>query len=303
MINILFHLTTFIISIKYTLEEEPLQYPEPAGGWYTGDCRSTQIQSPIDIPHLKDSSSLVVDEDSSHAKIESMDYSKVTNAAVNYDGGHKWTTGTLDAGTLNIRLNNTSFKYKLKSIHFHLNSEHRLQNKQYPMEMHMVHGNLNEDDKDNANLVIGVLFDYQNDEENKFLNSMNLATGQSINNANIKDLINETNQFYYYKGGLTTEPCTENVNWIVFRDVRNMSLAQFYKFKEWVEKSNPLYYATGYGNARGPKNLNGRKVYLANYKEVGKYTTRTKKTGQETIKIGLLSKFICFLTLVTIFLA
>ena len=30
-----------------------LQYPELALGWEEGDCQSTQIQSPIDIPSIK----------------------------------------------------------------------------------------------------------------------------------------------------------------------------------------------------------------------------------------------------------
>ena len=46
-----------------------------------------------------------------------------------------------------------------------------------------------------------------------------------------------------------------------------MSFEQFNKFKNWVEKSNMGYYGVGYGNARGPKRLNGRKIYVENFKE------------------------------------
>ena len=68
-------------------------------------------------------------------------------------------------------------------IHFHLNSEHRLENKQYPMEMHIVHKNTNLNDKDNENLVIGVLFDYNSEyDDNQFLNDINLAKEKEMKN-------------------------------------------------------------------------------------------------------------------------
>ncbi len=129
----------------------------------------------------------------------------------------------------------------------------------------MVHKNTNATDKLNENLVIGVLFNYKDDKDNKFLNDMNLANEKTIQNASINELINKDEEYYYYKGGLTTVPCTENVNWIVYRNIRTMSFEQFNKFKQWIENSNNDYYGTGYGNARGPKKLNGRKIYLENY--------------------------------------
>jgi carbonic anhydrase len=143
------------------------------------------------------------------------------------------------------------------------------------MELHLVHKNLNKDDILNQNLVIAILFDYKDNKENKFLNDINLAEEKKINDASIADLINKNDPFYYYKGSLTTVPCTENVNWIVFKDIRSMSFEQFDVFKNWVENSNNSYYGVGYGNARGPKRLNGRKIYVENFMEengsIGKY--------------------------------
>ena len=133
------------------------------------------------------------------------------------------------------------------------------------MEMHMVHKNMNKNDKQNENLVIGVIFDYKDDIHNTFLEEMNLSTEKKIEDALITNIINKDDEFYYYKGSLTTVPCTENVNWIVFKNIKSMSFNQFNKFKNWVENSDLKYYGRGYGNARGPKRLNGRKVYLENY--------------------------------------
>ena len=260
--KILFYL---LLISNLSANEGPLQYPEPPGGWDEGDCKSNQIQSPIDIPSIQDNS--VILDDGSHAKIKSLFFSNIFDGVVKFDKGHKWTTNELDIGYIEIYLNKTLYKYKLNSFHFHLYSEHRIENKQYPMEMHLVHKNLNKEDSLNENLVIGILFDYKDNKENKFLNDINLAKEKKINDASIVDLINKNDAFYYYKGSLTTIPCTENVNWIVFKDIKSMSFEQFYKFENWVEKSNMDYYGVGYGNARGPKRLNGRKIYLENFNE------------------------------------
>ena len=254
--------------------EGPLQYPEPPEGWDDGDCQSLQIQSPIDIPPVEDNS--VVIDDGSHAEIKDLVYTDINSGEVKFDHGHKWTTEELDVGYLDIYLNETLYKYKLHSFHFHLYSEHRLQNKQYPMELHLVHKNLNKDDHENENLVIGILFDYIDGKENKFLKDINLADETKIKSASILNLINKDDTFYYYKGSLTTVPCTENVNWIVFKDVRSMSYNQFKKFKEWVESSDSTYYGVGYGNARGPKRLSNRKIYIENYDE----NKKKKKNGE-----------------------
>ena len=260
---ILISLYFLSIIIDSNANEGPLQYPEPAGGWEEGDCQSLQIQSPIDIPSIKDESTII--DDGSHAQIKSLSYSKINSGEIKFDHGHKWTTEELDIGYLEIELNRTLYKYKLHSIHFHLYSEHRIENNQYPMEMHMVHKNTNKNDKLNENLVIGVLFSYKDDIDNKFLNDMNLSNENKIRDASINEIIKKDDEYYYYKGSLTTVPCTENVNWIVFKNVRTMSFKQFNKFKKWIENSNIDFYGTGYGNARGPKKLNGRNVYLENY--------------------------------------
>ena len=52
--KILFFLLLTITNLY--ANEGPLQYPEPAGGWEEGNCQSDQIQSPIDIPSIKDNS-------------------------------------------------------------------------------------------------------------------------------------------------------------------------------------------------------------------------------------------------------
>ena len=285
---ILFHSLLLISSL--IKNEGPLLYPEPPEGWNEGDCQSKQIQSPIDIPPLKDNST--IKDDGSHAKIQSLLYSNINSGKVDFDGGHKWTTGELNIGHIEIILNQTLYKYKLHSFHFHLYSEHRIESKQYPMELHLVHKNENNNDTLNENLVIAILFDYKSDKENKFLKDIKLSEREEINDASIFDLINKDDTFYYYKGSLTTVLCTENVNWIVFKDIRSMSYEQYYKFKNWVENSNKDFYGNGYGNARGPKGLNGRKIYLENYKD------DSPSNGNSFLAFRPISTFLVYLLLI-----
>ena len=285
---ILFHSLLLISSL--IKNEGPLLYPEPPEGWNEGDCQSKQIQSPIDIPPLKDNST--IKDDGSHAKIQSLLYSNINSGKVDFDGGHKWTTGELNIGHIEIILNQTLYKYKLHSFHFHLYSEHRIESKQYPMELHLVHKNENNNDTLNENLVIAILFDYKSDKENKFLKDIKLSEREEINDASIFDLINKDDTFYYYKGSLTTVLCTENVNWIVFKDIRSMSYEQYYKFKKWVENSNKDFYGNGYGNARGPKGLNGRKIYLENYKD------DSPSNGNSFLAFRPISTFLVYLLLI-----
>ena len=100
---ILFHSLLLISSL--IRNEGPLLYPEPPEGWDEGDCQSKQIQSPIDIPPLKDNST--IKDDGSHAKIQSLLYSNINSGKVDFDGGHKWTTGELNIGHIEIILNQT----------------------------------------------------------------------------------------------------------------------------------------------------------------------------------------------------
>ena len=279
--------------LVFSDEEGPLPYPEPLEGWEEGDCQSLQIQSPIDIPSIKDESTII--DNGEHAKIKLVNYSVINSGNVKFDTYHKWTTEELNIGHIEIELNKTLYKYKLHSIHFHLYSEHRIENKQYPMEMHMVHKNMNKSDNENTNLVIGILFDYNKDSENKFLKNINLAEEKEIKDANILNLINEHDAFYYYKGSLTTVPCTENVNWIVFKNIQNMSFEQFNKFQKWIINSNMKYYGNGYGNARGPKRLSGRKIYLENYN----YGNNGQKSFEVLfLLIGVISIIIILLSLI-----
>jgi carbonic anhydrase len=143
-------------------------------------------------------------------------------------------------------------KYHLKQFHFHTPSEHTVEGKHYPMEIHLVH---QADDESLA--VIGVLVKEGNHNSNfdQLIKYLPNAPGEkkmhdsvSIDiNANIpKDLF-----AYHYVGSLTTPPCSENVQWLVLRNPISMSTGQIAAFSSRLNNNN-----------RPTQSLNARKTTI-----------------------------------------
>ena len=219
---------------------------------WEGDCQLDSIHAQINIDENE------VVEDNSKFSFESINYETIESTSVTYQNEFSISTPTLNNGNITVKINGTTFTYKLLNIHFHLNSEHTINGKNYDMEMHIVHENTNKEDKNNLHMVIAYIFEIDDDdEENSFINSIGFNTGEEVKNVNVKDIV-KNEDVYYYKGSLTTPPCTEDVNWVVIEDIKKMSQEQFDKFKEYVKKLNNNY---SNGNNRKTFELNGRKVY------------------------------------------
>jgi carbonic anhydrase len=137
--------------------------------------------------------------------------------------------------------------YELKQIHFHSPSEHTLNGKQYPFEMHMVHQN-----EDGAYAVVGVFFDdsisgESNSALGELLNEIpNVGDTREIQAVDLSKVTGE-GPFYSYDGSFTTPPCTEGVQWFVYRHVKSMSTAQITKFNKYYRANN-----------RDTQSINGR---------------------------------------------
>jgi len=249
-----------------------LEYPEPNNGWEEELCQNSVEQSPINIPYETDFSII---KDGSNVEILSIDYNYLQSGTVTYQQNHMWGLGILNGGNIRIRIEKNEYIFYLSEVYFHLLSEHRLQNKQYPFEMQLVHYNSNYQNN-YEKLIISVLFDYSNNIENELLSELRIGSVQGIEFADFSAIVKKSKPFYYYKGGLTIPPCSNNVHWIIFKDIYNMTYTQFETIKNWIEGSNKFYYSTGYGNARGIKSLNGRKIY---YESDFKTTTKVLPNG------------------------
>lgn len=113
-------------------------------------------------------------------------------------------------------------KYYLLQFHFHAKSEHTVKGEHYPVEIHFVHRN-----PINGKLaVIGVFV--EEGEENPFFEGIHDIWPHEEGDYTSTETYNPDvlmpegfNNFYkahfwYYDGSLTTPPCSEIVNWMVW---------------------------------------------------------------------------------------
>lgn len=178
-------------------------------------CAIGTQQSPIDLssPVMAQVGSLTTDYKPSPMKI--------------INNGHTIQVNYAPGSTLTIR----DHSYEVQQFHFHTPSEHKVNGKDFPLEMHVVHK-----DQDGNLAVLGVLF--EEGPENKALNDVwNNAPAtpgpeKTIPaNINVAALVPSEKVYYEYLGSLTTPPCTESVKWVVLGVRNTLSAAQIAKFR------------------------------------------------------------------------
>ena len=139
-------------------------------------------------------------------------------------------------------------RYELIQFHFHHRSEHKIDNKDYPMELHLVHAQV----ANPAKLaVIGVMIKEgaENPDIKKFWEHLPKAAadhggsghaGESTHGHSLDPLklIPLMSNYFQYEGSLTTPPCTENVYWTVMQKPINFSAEQIKVFSTLFPKNN-----------------------------------------------------------------
>lgn len=141
--------------------------------------------------------------------------------------------------------------YHLKQIHFHEPSEHTINGVRYPIEIHFVHAS------DYGNyLVLGTLGREGREEETFqfFDRYVHLEPGSSMvtnQKVDLEKISPDTNNYYAYKGSLTTPPCSENVTWVIFKNRLVLSSKTIGLIRENMPANN----------YRTTQPLNGRVVY------------------------------------------
>lgn len=156
--------------------------------------------------------------------------------------------------------------YLLEQFHFHVPSEHTIDQKHYPMELHLVHHN---DRHEVAVVAVFMEEGKHNPFFETFLEHAPAKVGEIMDDhnhtVNPMHLLPERRSYYRYSGSFTTPPCSEGVIWAVMQDPIEVSAEQIQKFRALVG---------GHDNARPPQPLHKRFVLESNFTNT---TTATKK--------------------------
>ena len=121
--------------------------------------------------------------------------------------------------------------YKLLQFHYHSLSEHTINGKHFPLEVHFVHKH---SDTDFA--VLGIMFieGKENKLFKKYLNKFPTEKGEykTEETIDLLSLFPENKDYYYYNGSFTTPPCSEIVSWYVLKNPIEASTEQIEKFSK-----------------------------------------------------------------------
>jgi carbonic anhydrase len=139
--------------------------------------------------------------------------------------------------------------WSLEQFHWHTPSEHEIERRDTPLEMHFVHTRA-----DGAILVVAFLIERgrKNDAiEPIFRDLPDQPNGtRDVSGARLRALLPEQRESFRYSGSLTTPPFTEPVRFVVLADSTSVSKRQIGAFRVLFEE----------GNSREVQPLNGRKV-------------------------------------------
>jgi carbonic anhydrase len=201
------------------------------------DCGGNE-QSPIDI--------VETEKDKSLKPIE-FHYSQKTKIHDVINNGHS-IQFDFEPGDY-IMLNGS--QYELKQFHFHEPAEHTIKGVRYPLVIHMVHKN-----KEGKFAVVAIMAreDVKDSPTFQFLEKhLPSKVNDTItvnDDFNINNVLPQNRTYYTYTGSLTTPPCTEGVQWYIFKNQLPVSI----KMIENLRKLMPL------NNFRNVQQLNGRKI-------------------------------------------
>jgi carbonic anhydrase len=175
-----------------------------------------------------------------------------------------------------------SNRFTLTQFHIHwgsedaFGSEHSLNNKFYPMEMHLVHYNsdlypdvASAAANPNGLAVLGVLVEV---DDAAILPVIDTITGlfsliphggdvTTVPAFSIDDLLPSNKNYFHYNGSLTTPSCYESVNWFVYESPVKVTSAQITQFRTLLHSNHhgdPD--ETLVNNYRPVQPLNGRVV-------------------------------------------
>jgi carbonic anhydrase len=195
-------------------------------------CEEGRSQSPIDIAKTAPASLPKLRAKFSPANLRIVHHEHMADEINN---GHTIQVNYSEGDTMTIG----DTTYELIQFHFHAPSEHTVQGKHYPMEMHFVHKS-----PSGALAVLGVFI--EKGTHNAAFDTIwsNLPKHKGVEShyehvqVNVDDLLPHSHSTYRYDGSLTTPPCSEGVKWLVMQSPIQLSSAQIWRFTSLIEGNN-----------------------------------------------------------------
>ncbi len=163
------------------------------------------------------------------------------------NNGHTIQVNIAEGSTLKIQ-NET---FELKQFHFHSSSENRINGHAFPLEVHFVHAN-----KKGDLAVVAMMFEMGLEHAGlaKLWEKMPMKADEHESLTGVFKqnylLLPQHSDYYYFKGSLTTPPCSEGVQWFVLSQTQTISAPQLQQFRT----------AMGHPNNRPLQPKYGRKI-------------------------------------------
>ena len=203
-----------------------------AEGFHSPDCAAGREQSPINLVKA----SFSTEQSEQTMKFEGYNYPDWPEgqSLLLLEHGLKMNIGGKPLLREQFPDGSTDEFYAAQ-LHFHAPSEHAIDGKLYPLEMHIVH--LHEVNASSSFSVLGVMFEV-GDEDNEYIASLDFANatteGNPLTNVNLGTFLAglDMSKFWHYDGSFTTPPCTEGVKWWVLETPVKISQAQLTAFEE-----------------------------------------------------------------------
>ncbi|MFC4631326.1 carbonic anhydrase [Promicromonospora alba] len=202
---------------SYDGEEGPAEWGHLAKDF--AECEAGDAQSPIDLPD--------------HAETKLSEHPKISSSPTvgeSVDTGHTiQLVPDGDASEIEWKDN----EFDLAQVHFHMPSEHTVEGKALDAEFHFVHTT-----EDGQVLVLGVLAQQgdENDAWQPFIDGA-AEPGSDELPIDVTAMLPTDPTFEEYAGSLTTPPCTEGVDWVVYHEPIELSAEQIAVLKQTYDNN------------------------------------------------------------------